>query len=106
MTRTLLWDAGPGEMRAGLVEDGKLAEFRIIRQRRQMALYAACEFYTARIVEQMGRGRAKVTLGGVQDAILEQAHGLPEGTLLSVEMTAITDPGTGSLETAVGSLCP
>jgi hypothetical protein len=99
MTRTLLWDAGPGEMRAGLVEDGKLIEFRIIRQRRQQALYAAGEQYTARIVQQMGRGRAKGTLGGVQDAILENVHGLPEGTLLAVEMTRapIPEPGRWKL---------
>jgi ribonuclease G len=99
MIKTLLWDAGPGEMRAGLVEDGHLTEFRVIRQRRQMALYAASEYYTARIVEHMGRGRAKVTLGGIQDAVLEQAHGLPQGTLLAVEMTRapIPEPGRWKL---------
>lgn len=99
MTNTLLWDAGPGEMRAGLVEDGKLTEFRIIRQRRQMALYAAGEFYTARIIEQLAAGRALVSLGGEQEAILERASRLPEGTILAVEMTraALPEPGRWKL---------
>jgi ribonuclease G len=99
MTRTLLWDAGPGEMRAGLVQDGKLTEFRIIRQRRQMALYAAGEHYTARVVEQIDRGRAMVTLGGVQEAILEQTAGHSQGALLAVEMTRapIPEPGRWKL---------
>jgi hypothetical protein len=95
MTRQLLWDAGPGEFRAGLLEDGRLAEFRIIRQRRQHALYAAGEIYTARIITQLGHGRALVTVGGLQEAMLEYAQGLTEGTLLAVEMIrgAIPEPG-------------
>jgi hypothetical protein len=97
MSRVLLWDAGPGEMRAGLVEDGNLTEFRIIRQRRQMALYAAGEVYTARILAA-GR-RARVTLGGVQEAFLEQGAGLTQGTLLAVDMRreAIPEPGRWKL---------
>jgi ribonuclease G len=99
MMRNLLWDAGPGEIRAGLMKDGKLTEFRILRQRRQQALYAPAEHYTARIIEQLGRGRARVTLGGVQEAMLEQAHGLPEGALLAVIMTRapIPEPGRWKL---------
>jgi ribonuclease G len=99
MTRTLLWDAGPGEIRTGLVEDGTLSEFRIIRQRRQKALYAAGEHYTARILENLGRGRARVTLGGDVEALLEQHPKLPEGALLAVQMTrsAIPEPGRWKL---------
>jgi ribonuclease G len=99
MTRTILWGTGPGEIRAGLTEEGILVEFRIIRQRRQHALHAAGEFYTARIIEQLGRGRARVALGGVHEAILEKAHGLPEGRLLAVVMTRgpIPEPGRWKL---------
>lgn len=99
MTRTLLWDAGPGEMRAGLVEDGKLAEFRIIRQRRQKSLYMAGEQYTARIIEQRGGGKALVTLGGDAEALLEHTPKLPAGGLLAVEMTRapIPEPGRWKL---------
>jgi ribonuclease G len=95
----LLWDAGPGEIRAGLVENGKLTEYRIIRQRRQMACYSTGEQYTARVTEQMSGGRARVTLGGEQDAILEQAHGMPQGTLLAVQMirAPIPEPGRWKL---------
>jgi ribonuclease G len=99
MTRSLLWDAGPGEMRAGLVEDGVLTEFRIIRQRRQLALYAAGEIYTARIHAKLGRGRARVTLGGGQEATLEQAGAMHEGALLAVAMrrAPIPEPGRWKL---------
>jgi hypothetical protein len=95
MTRTLLWDAGPGEIRTGLVEEGTLTEFRIIRGRRQKAIYAAGQHYTARIVENLGRGRARVTLGDDMEALLDNAPKLPEGALLAVEMTraAIPEPG-------------
>jgi ribonuclease G len=95
MTKALLWDAGPGEIRAGLVEHGILTEFRIIRQRRQKALYAAGEHYTARIVSNLGRGQALVTLGGDVEALLENAPKLAEGALLAVQMTraAVPEPG-------------
>ena len=94
MKPSLLWDAGPGELRAGLIEQGKLAEFRIIRLRRDMALYAAGEHYTARITSRIGPGKALVTLGGTCEAILQSAGKLPDGALLSVEMTrsAIPEP--------------
>jgi ribonuclease G len=98
MTRSLLWDTGPGEIRAGLILDGKLAEFRIIRQRRQKALYAAGEFYTARIVEKR-KDKALVTLGGGVDAVLEKAQSYAEGALIAVEMvrSAIPEPGRWKL---------
>jgi ribonuclease G len=101
MTRTLLWDAGPGEMRAGLVENGKLVEFRIIRQRRQKALYAAGETYTARIISNLGGGKALVTLGADVAALLENAPKLPEGRLLAVEMTRAPVPEPGRWKRAV-----
>ena len=99
MKPALLWDAGPGELRAGLLEEGRLAEFRIIRLRRDRALYAAGEHYTARITGSLGPGKALVTLGGVVDAILQSTAKLPEGTLLAVEMTrsAIPEPGRWKL---------
>lgn len=99
MTKTLLWDAGPGEIRAGLVDDGILTEFRIIRQRRQKALYAAGEHYTARITSNLGSGKALVTLGGDVEALLENAPKLPEGALLAVEMTRspLPEPGRWKL---------
>jgi ribonuclease G len=99
MKPALLWDAGPGEMRAGLIEHGQLAELRIIRQRRDQALYAAGEHYTARITGRLGPGKALVTLGGTCDAMLQGAGKLAEGSLLTVEMTraAVPEPGRWKL---------
>lgn len=95
MTRGLLWDAGPGEIRAGLVEQGRLAEFRIIRQRRDKALYAVGEHYTARVTGRTAPGKALVTLGGDREALLQPAAGFPEGALLAVEMTRAPIPEPG-----------
>jgi ribonuclease G len=100
MTKTLLWDAGPGEIRAGLVEDGKLTEFRIIRLRRQeKSVLASGEHYTARIIEQRGPGKALVSLGGDNQALLQSAPKLPEGSLLAVEMVRgpVPEPGRWKL---------
>jgi hypothetical protein len=101
MTKTLLWDAGPGEIRAGLVEDGKLVEFRIIRPRRQKALYSAGEIYTARITANLGGGKALVTIGAEVEALLENAPKLPEGKLLAVELTRAPIPEPGRWKRAV-----
>lgn len=96
MTASLLWDAGPGETRAGLVEHGQLTEFRIIRpRRRERALLAAGEIYTARITSGLGNGRALVTLGEGIDAVLQPVPKFSEGTLLAVEMTRAPVPEPG-----------
>jgi hypothetical protein len=88
MTVSLLWDAGAGEIRTGLVEDGQLTEFRIIRLRRgERALLAAGEYHTARIIEKLGPGKALVTLGGDSQAILQPVPKMPDGSLLAVEMS-------------------
>jgi Ribonuclease E/G family len=100
MTTSLLWDAGPGEIRTGLVENSTLTEFRIIRLRRgERALLAAGEHYTARIKNRLGQGKALVTLGGDHDAILQPAPKVPDGTLLAVAMTRspVPEPGRWKL---------
>ncbi len=99
MSRSLLWDAGPGEIRAGLVEQGKVSELRIIRLRRDQALFAAGEHYTARITGRLGPGKALVTFGGGREALLQPAPKLAEGALLAVEMTRapIPEPGRWKL---------
>jgi ribonuclease G len=99
MTRSLLWDAGPGEVRAGLIEDSTLTEFRIIRNKGQGPLLAAGEYYTARIIEHIGRGRAKIMIGSNQQAILEQSHDVAVGTVIAVKMTRapIAEPGRWKL---------
>jgi Ribonuclease E/G family len=93
--RTLLWGAGPGEIRAGLLEDGVLVEFRLVRLRRDVADLAAGEVYTAQIKTRLGRGKALVTLWGDVEAILQPAPPLPEGARLVVEMvrSPVPEPG-------------
>jgi ribonuclease G len=97
----LLWDAGPGEIRTGLIENKVLTEFRLIRLRRgERALIAAGEVYTARIITKLGNGRALVDLGGEADAILYPVPMLPEGALLAVEMSRAPIPEPGNVKRA------
>jgi hypothetical protein len=95
VNRILLWDPGPGEIRAGLCEDGVLLEFRIVRQRRQQAPYAAGEIYTARLIRRDRPGRALVDIGGGREAILQPVPRLSEGGLLAVEMSRAPVPEPG-----------
>jgi ribonuclease G len=96
MKPILLWDAGPGEIRAGLSESGRITALRLIRLRRnEQALIAAGERYTARIVQKLGNRTALVALGNDQEAVLSHCPPLPEGSLLGVEMVRepIPEPG-------------
>lgn len=99
MNRTLLWDAAPGEIRAGLIEDGKLAEFRIFRQ--HLALSEPGSLYTARIVQRQGGRKAIVDLGRDLEALLENMPDLPEGALLAVELIRAPIPEPGRWKLAV-----
>jgi ribonuclease G len=98
--RDLLWGAGPGEIRAGLVEDGQLTELRLLRLRRneQMSL-AAGERYTARILSRIGNGQAIVDIGAGQTAMLRNPPPLAEGALIEVEMmrAPYAEPGNWKL---------
>jgi ribonuclease G len=96
MTTSLLWDAGPGEVRVGLVEEGKLTEFRIARQHvhSHLALTAG-EEYSARIVSRAGPNKALVILGNGVEAILQPAAQFTEGQKLTVEVTRAPVPEPG-----------
>jgi len=100
MTTKLLWDAAPGEVRAGLVEGGQLIEFRIFRPFEHLSMpLAAGEKYSARIINRIGPNKALVTLGSDVDAILQPAPQFAEGQLLIVEMTRppVPEPGRWKL---------
>lgn len=92
MTRTLLWDAGPGEIRTGLIEDGRLTEFRIIRARQQ---WRAGDRREARIVSRLDANKALVMLDGEEQALLEHAPKLPDGARLAVAIVRppLPEPG-------------
>jgi ribonuclease G len=100
VTREILWDAGPGEIRAGMVEDGSLLEFRLIRLRRtETALLQAGERFTTRLVERMGSGQALVDLGGGKQAVMQPCPAVPLGTLIDAEMARgpVPEPGRWKL---------
>ncbi len=104
MTRELLWDAGPGEIRAGIVEDGALVEFRIIRLRRSETMVQAVgELYTARIVSRTGNGQVMVDLGAGHMAMLKNGPAVSEGSLIEVEMLRAPYPEPGNWKLPVVS---
>lgn len=92
MTRTLLRDESPGEVRTGLVEDGKLVEFRIQRSRQRNSLSGAR--FAARLLYRNG-GKTFVELDRHFEAQLENAPDLPLGARLDVEIVRppIPEPG-------------
>jgi ribonuclease G len=95
----LLWDAGPGEIRTGLIEDDVLTEFRLIRLRRDHALQQAGERYTVRLIERIGSGQARVDIGSGTLAMLQPCPDLPLGSLIEAEMVRgpIAEPGQWKL---------
>jgi ribonuclease G len=102
----LLWDAGPGEIRAGLIHDDDLTAFRLIRlRRRETAVLAVGEHYTAQIISRMGDGQALVSLGvslGVEtQAILRPCPPLTDGARLAVEMVRAPIPEPGRWKRAL-----
>lgn len=100
MKRELLWGTGPGEIRAGLVENGQLVEFRLVRLRRnEQMLLRAGERYTARLISRTVNGQAMVDIGAGQNATLRNPPSLPEGALIEVEMVRApyAEPGNWKL---------
>lgn len=104
MTRALLWDAAPGEIRAGVIEKGKLAEFRIFRP--HFPLLVTGLHYTARIVQRQAAGKAIVEIGRNLEAILENTPDVPEGALLAVELIRAPIPEPGRWKMAVARPVP
>lgn len=100
MTRTLIWDAGPGEVRTGLMEDGALSEFRIIRPRRGAALLQRGALFTVRITKRLAGRQALVTFGGSEDAVLAPCPDLPEGARLVARMLRPPIPEPGRVKRA------
>lgn len=103
MTQKLLRDASPGETRTVLIEDDRLVEFRIVRSRR---LWAAGERHEARIVSNLGGGKALVALGAGHEALLENAPKLTEGAKLIVEIVRAPIPEPGRWKRAVAKPAP
>jgi ribonuclease G len=92
MTHMMLRDESPGEVRTGLIENGKLVEFRIVRPRNWMN---AGQRFDARIVTNLGGGKALVMLDDGTEALLENAPRIPEGSRLAVVVSrpSIPEPG-------------
>jgi hypothetical protein len=92
MTRTLLWDAAPGEVRCGIFKAGNLVALKLFRPHNPQFIPGT--IYTAKILSRNG-GKTIVEMGRYVEAQLENAPYLPEGTMIAVELVRgpIAEPG-------------
>lgn len=98
MKREIVRDAGPGEVRTGLFENGQLVEFRIIRSRQSLP---AGTLMQARILSLLPGRKALVVLDGDAEALLENAPKLQEGARLAVAITRPPLPEPGRWKRAI-----
>lgn len=98
MTRHLVREASPGEIRTGLFEDGKLVEFRIDRTRQRLK---AGEYHRARVLSRLPDGKAIVLVDCECEALLEQAPAIAEGTKLEVRVVRPPLPEPGRMKRAI-----
>jgi hypothetical protein len=91
----LLWDKGPGEIRAALVDADRLVAFRIIRLVGGATGMAPGTVYTGRITQKMASRKALITVGVGEDGLLSPCPDVPEGALISVQMVRppLPEPG-------------
>lgn len=98
MTRTLLWDAAPGEVRCGIIEEGALIELHLFRP--HYPLFIPGSLYSANILYRNG-GKTFVEMGRHFEAQLENAPKFPEGERIAVEMVRGPVPEPGRWKTAI-----
>lgn len=96
-----LWEAGIGENRAALVEDGRILEAAI-------ELEGALTVGTVargRLVELLPNRQARVALDGAEVLLASVPSGVSQGAALTVEITreAIPEPGRTKLAKAIAS---
>jgi ribonuclease G len=91
MSRYLLWDESPGEIRTLLTDSGKHAELRLIRQ---VGPWLALGVQQVRLGSRIDARRALVHYDGVEGEI-SPPPALSEGSLMDAELVraAIPEPG-------------
>jgi ribonuclease G len=94
MSRYLLWDAAPGEVRTGLVENGKLVELRLIRMLDNCLPDIAGTVRYVRLGGKISGNRALVHVDGLEGEV-SPIPALSEGGLFDAELVraAIPEPG-------------
>lgn len=94
MSRYLLWDAAPGEIRLILREDGKLQEYRLLRFLDGKEPLLPGSTLQVRLGTKLGPRRALVHYDGGEGEI-SPIPDCSEGTWLSAELlrTAVPEPG-------------
>jgi ribonuclease G len=94
MTRHLLWDAAPGEVRTGLIEQGKLVELRLLRIPDDSLPDPIGALRYVRLGERINGNRALVQVDG-DVAEVSPIPALSQGGLFDAKLIrhAIPEPG-------------
>ena len=100
MTRTLLWDAAPGEIRLMLYEYGKLVELRLLRQVDDWQLLLSGGTMQVRLGAKIGSRRALAYYEGGEGEI-SPVPDCSEGSLLTAEIVRTPFPEPGRWKRAV-----
>jgi hypothetical protein len=95
MSRQLIWDAAPGEVRCALLEDGVPVALHLIRSCRAAPTADAGTRAAARLISRLGNGRALIQLETGEEALLSPVPPVAEGARLFVEIvrSRVPEPG-------------
>lgn len=101
MSRTLVWDAAPGETRCLLLEHGAPVELHLIRSVAEPQRARAGSQHNARLVSRLGNGRGLIKLDSGEEALLHPVPQMAEGAALSVIITRESLPEPGQWKRAL-----
>lgn len=101
MTRTLVWDAAPGETRCLLLENGVAAELHLLRTVSSPARAPAGSTHAARLISRLGNGRGLIKLDSGEEALLHPVPAITEGAALNVIITRESLPEPGQWKRAL-----
>lgn len=101
MSRTLVWDAAPGETRCLLLENGVAAELHLLRTLSSPARSPAGSTHAARLISRLGNGRGLIKLDSGEEALLHPVPAITEGAALNVIITRESLPEPGQWKRAL-----
>jgi len=101
VSRTLVWDAAPGETRCLLLDNGAPVELHLIRTGTAPLRARAGSQHAARLISRLGNGRGLIKLDSGEEALLHPVPQMTEGTALNVIITRESLPEPGQWKRAV-----
>lgn len=101
MTRTLVWDAAPGETRCLLLDDDQPVALHLLRDCHAAPSAPAGARVMARLMGRLDQGRGLIRLDSGEEAILQPLPKIAEGARLMVDITRERVPEPGQWKRAL-----